>query len=1051
MDIYNSRGNKINPNSIDLNIKDTTDSYENIKLRMDNMIEDITTIETDEGTIVKFFDALGNLKREILVQGKQVGESSIIISDTAPTEDLESVIWADTTDGDSDNELAEGSVVLDSFRNTLELMNEKVNKFDYAMTHSLDLGYFGAAGEDVEVIDPDDPDTVSTMSLRTSSFSEPSTYTARIVVTNLFNSSGFGKGDKNNICCSNVFSLEANTTYQLDLNAYVPTHKTAIETNDDGTWKDITEEITTSTFEFTTTKSYTSCRFYTEDVSAYTKHLYRDWKFGAKAEDLPSWLTGDVTEENPDYKYTFLGSDEETFIHHIQMRRGYKADLAVLDPPLFEGEFAFCIDTNELYIGNRGIPKLVGGNESSASGGGNLTGKYLELESDNNEKYRVIVDDDGNLHVDNILADTSIPPSTTEASIYSGLIIRHVYGGGVKDCGGTVCSHSFIELYNNSTFQKNLNGLSVQYAELGGTWKVKPLRGIIPPYHSFLIRCAQHSDMNLTSVRYKIKDFDMSWPSCAISDRGFKIYLGIGVDPIENSNPYNINGAGMLQPGYIDLFGVGGITETDNGVISDDFPIDASEFAFVYCVNKNRSAERRCNISSKAKANEFADTDKNSVDIRSINLKSAPVEIFRPRCLKDGRLDSYYDKISLQDYPMCINMGYGKDGNTTRTFAWQTLTTHKGYIKYKSINGTSWMTKRSTIKHIGHPDCDATVHNVILYNLEPGKYVYKVGSESCWSDEYEFEVKVPTNSDTIKILWTSDQQGWNEHEYKSWGIMYDAIKQYINNEHDFMINTGDISQNGGGHAYEWRYYYDFAPDIPCKCHMTTCGNNDLTYTPETDKKDNPEAFTWYTCIDQPAYISCYSWDYGYCHFICLNSNTMSANSSIASEQVAWLKQDLARPEVQAKRWRIVYMHEPVYAHTRSKLLDCFITPMANGNVDLCIGGHHHRYTRCKRMGALGPNKENNQSPTGFYSLMINACGYKLDGKTAPASNNSEYMDIYDDAKVPNFGRFEITYDKITFKAYKIYDVVPFTLTPYGDNSDTKVPRIEQFDSLIITK
>ena len=856
MDIYNSRGNKINPNSIDLNIKDTTDSYENIKLRMDNMIEDITTTETDEGTIVKFFDAQGSLKREILVQGKKAGQSSVIISDTAPTEDLETTIWADTTDMDSDNELSEGSVVLDSFKNALQLMNEKVNKFDYAMTHSLDLGYFGAAGEDVEIIDPDDPDTVSTMSLRTNSSSEPSS-----------------------------------------------------------------EPSTNS-------------------------------------GDLPSWLSGDTTADDPDFNYTFLGTDEETFIHHIQMRRGYKADLAVLDPPLFEGEFAFCIDTNELYIGNRGIPKLVGGNESSASGGGNLTGKYLELESDNNEKYRVIVDDDGNLHVDNILADTAIPPSTTEASIYAGLIIRHVYGGGVKDCGGTVCSHSFIELYNNSTYQKNLNGLSIQYAELGGTWKVKSLRGIIPPYHSFLIRCAQHSDMNLTSVRYKIKDYDMSWPSCAISDRGFKIYLGIGVDPIENSNPYNINGAGMLQPGYIDLFGVGGITETDNGVISDDFPIDASEFAFVYCVNKNRSAERRCNIASSAKANEFADTGKNSVDIRSINLKSAPVEIFRPRCLKDGRLDSYYDKISLQDYPMCINMGYGKDGNTTRTFAWQTLTTHKGYIKYKSINGTAWMTKRSTIKHIGHPDCDATVHNVILYNLEPGKYVYKVGSESCWSDEYEFEVKVPTNSDTIKILWTSDQQGWNEHEYKSWGIMYDAIKQYTNNEHDFMINTGDISQNGGGHAYEWRYYYDFAPDIPCKCHMTTCGNNDLTYTPETDKKDNPEAFTWYTCIDQPAYTSCYSWDYGYCHFICLNSNTMSANSSIALEQVAWLEQDLARPEVQAQRWRIVYMHEPVYAHTRSKLLDCFITPMANGNVDLCIGGHHHRYTRCKRMGALGPNKEN---------------------------------------------------------------------------------------------
>ena len=174
MDIYNSRGNKINPNSIDLNIKDTTDSYENIKLRMDNMIEDITTTETDEGTIVKFFDAQGSLKREILVQGKKAGQSSVIISDTAPTEDLETTIWADTTDMDSDNELSEGSVVLDSFKNALQLMNEKVNKFDYAMTHSLDLGYFGAAGEDVEIIDPDDPDTVSTMSLRTNSSSEPS-------------------------------------------------------------------------------------------------------------------------------------------------------------------------------------------------------------------------------------------------------------------------------------------------------------------------------------------------------------------------------------------------------------------------------------------------------------------------------------------------------------------------------------------------------------------------------------------------------------------------------------------------------------------------------------------------------------------------------------------------------------------------------------------------------------------------------------------------------------------------------------------------------------
>ena len=62
------------------------------------------------------------------------------------------------------------------------------------------------------------------------------------------------------------------------------------------------------------------------------------------------------------------------------------------------------------------------------------------------------------------------------------------------------------------------------------------------PYHSFLIRCAQLSDLNKPNVKFKITDYDMHW-DIEVSDKGYKIYLGVGTEPITNTNPFNINGA----------------------------------------------------------------------------------------------------------------------------------------------------------------------------------------------------------------------------------------------------------------------------------------------------------------------------------------------------------------------------------------------------------------------------------------------------------------------------------------------------------------------------
>lgn len=758
-------------------------------------------------------------------------------------------------------------------------------------------------------------------------------------------------------------------------------------------------------------------------------------------EDLPPILQGPSTDKEEDFP-TWLEEDNGGKINVLKIKRGLKKDIVDGVYTLKEGELGFCMDTEELYIGNKGLPRLLAGGSSGGSGGGNLTGKYVELEAADGSKFRLGVDEDGNIKVLSNLVDTATDPSKTEASKYKGLIIRHVYGGGRKNRGDTICSHSFIELYNNTPYTINLKGLSIQCAANGEPWNSLPLRGMMKPYHSFLIRCAEVSDPNKPTVKFKIRDYDMNW-DYEISDKSYKVFLCVGLEPITNTNPFNINGGGMKEPGYIDLFCVGGITEADNGTISRDFHIDACESNYPYIANKNYSAERKCNTNAANKQAEFMDTDDNFFDIKSVDLREALTSVHTPRSSAYGRWDSYYDKMTLTDVPQMINMCYGENGDSTRTWTWQTYPTRKGYLRYKKVGATKWITIESKKKTITHPDTDATVHSVIVKNLEPGNYVYQVGSNALWTDEVEFTVKVPTNEDSIKMLHVTDQQSWNEEEYSAWGIIYKMIEEK-EKDWDFVLNTGDISQNGGGRAFEWRYYYDFAPSLSSRCHMTTCGNNDLTYNPETDKKEDATAFTWYTTVENAPQISCHSWNYGYCHFVCINSNVMTENSEIARKQVEWVKEDLAKPENQ-KRWKIVYMHEPVYAHTRSKLLDCFITPFAEGGVDLVLGGHHHRYTRSKRMGALGPNKENNQSPTGFYSVMPNATGYKLSGKTKPAANNHEYMEIYDDTEIPNYIMWDISHERIQMHSYKIYDLVPF------EDHIGHEPYIEEFDTLTITK
>ena len=141
------------------------------------------------------------------------------------------------------------------------------------------------------------------------------------------------------------------------------------------------------------------------------------------------------------------------------------------------------------------------------------------------------------------------------------------------------------------------------------------------------------------------------------------------------------------------------------------------------------------------------------------------MEYYKPRCVKDGKWDLYFNKAKLKaTMPNLINMCYGRNGENTRTFTWQSALTDEGYIKWRKYGELKWNKKATEKSIITHYDTDATLHRVVLNDLEVGEYEYCCGEEGAYSDVAVFEVKKFQQTanesnfidDRIKVLWTTD-------------------------------------------------------------------------------------------------------------------------------------------------------------------------------------------------------------------------------------------------------------------------------------------------------
>ncbi len=604
------------------------------------------------------------------------------------------------------------------------------------------------------------------------------------------------------------------------------------------------------------------------------------------------------------------------------------------------------------------------------------------IKSSNGTEFNLKVDNDGNLYTEKIdtAAGTLSKPAEgrMEDSMEPKLYINEVYCGGMGNDEHSVgfCSHNFVELANLSGEDINLKGLSLQYSTEGNAWKSLPLEGVIKNGSTFLVRGAQCAAMD--GAKIKVLGYDMEWyennEPFAFSDEKAKFFLRWGTEPTTATEPlYQKVGTKnvSLENGYISLAGFNVPDNESEGTAYPATDMRNQLYKRYYAMDPVSQATKTMDKRGTA-------TDWNYVDLTKEDGEVIPnIEEYTPRATRENK-NIFYNKTKLfEDKPSLITCSFGIQATdngkgATRCFNWLSKGVRDEYIWIRSKGVEEWGTANESFKNLSS-DTDKTLkyynrisiqytdgtvftaHKFIKSGLTKGTYEYVAGRKDNAGNPVlsectpirTFEVKSDTDvANGFNFVQTSDQQGFNWDEYQVWAAAAREITRFTSDNSlpfDFMVNTGDMTQNGNRMG-EWLDYFNAKSDeLNGMVEMATIGNNDLSpsviyklgdgsdaaklnlqnilffYTFEMDK-DNPPVFS----IQGADYLvpSLYSFNYGKVHFICMNSELKAtAENNPGKDCVynfgstgnfyphikAWAENDIKK--YTGYTWNIAYCHE----------------------------------------------------------------------------------------------------------------------------------------------
>ena len=307
-----------------------------------------------------------------------------------------------------------------------------------------------------------------------------------------------------------------------------------------------------------------------------------------------------------------------------------------------------------------------------------------------------------------------------------------------------------------------------------------------------------------------------------------------------------------------------------------------------------------------------------------------------------------------------IILSWTENPETTQTIAWRTGTDINGnQAQYMPAAGAdadfACAQEAAATRSDLYPGYFH--YEVILQGLTPGaSYVYRVGREGAWSAPAFFTTA--STIDNFSFIYMGDvQQG-----YEEWGNMLQVVAAEKSGP-KFALLGGDLVDDSNN-SIEWQQFFGAATpvfkQIPI---MPATGNHDdtpLFWDSFALPRNGPEGLE----------EKFYSFDYGNCHIVVLNSNYLGTPAAADYGKIsAWLCNDLNN---NGKQWKFIVLHYPPYPAApdgyAANLQENWVPLFEQGQVDAVFVGHQHIYMRTKPLR----NNQVQADGQGIVYIMGNA-------------------------------------------------------------------------------
>ncbi|GAC40763.1 purple acid phosphatase family protein [Paenibacillus popilliae] len=376
-----------------------------------------------------------------------------------------------------------------------------------------------------------------------------------------------------------------------------------------------------------------------------------------------------------------------------------------------------------------------------------------------------------------------------------------------------------------------------------------------------------------------------------------------------------------------------------------------------------------------------------------------------------GVVGIYWDKLQsgIASKPVSLGTTIKGDPRTSRAFTWHTASSgSQGKVqvtegaKADPWDGENVLTFTAESANIisgeGKPQ---SVHKAEAIGLKPGTtYVYRVGNgeDEGWSEPAIF-VTETAEPDTFSFINVTDSQGVTEADFTLWGRTLDQAFATFPDAR-LIVHNGDFTEEPDNEKGWESFFGQAAKWLVSVPLMPVTGNHD-------EVEGNAERFTSHFNVpdngaDGSIQGTSYSFDYGYAHFIVLNTE------SNIKRQTEWLQEDLANND---KPWVIAAMHRPAYGGNTNKKVEDWVEVFDQFGVDLVLQGHNHEYSRSYpvRNGQIVPEGE------GPVYVVTNAAGSKFN----ELKKNKFYHAVHFQNYKQMFAGITVSEHTLSYQAYDV--------------------------------